>query len=37
MEKKGLDRGFEEISNPFLSTGDNANEKSHQVEDPCKI
>ena len=37
MEKKNLGRGLEEISNIFLSTKENANENSHQVEDQCEI
>ena len=37
MEKKSSGRGLEEISNIFLSTKENANENSHQVEDQCEI
>lgn len=37
MEKKSSGRGLEEISNIFLSTKENTNENSPQVEDQCEI
>jgi hypothetical protein len=37
MEKKGLGRGIEEISNIFLSAGEKAREISHPSENQCEI
>ena len=37
MEKKRLERGLEEISNIFLSSGDKAEKTSHPPEHQCKI
>jgi len=37
MEKKSSGRGLEEISNIFLSTKENANENSPQIENQCEI
>lgn len=37
MEKKGLERGLEEISTIFLSTKENKNEDLLRTEDECEI